>query len=239
MARLRSRISWLKEGDANTQLFHLHARHRKRKNFIAKLISGDQICTGQHEKPSVIDKFYENLLGRSATRERTINLDELGIPVHDLSDLELPFSEEDVWSTIKQMPSDKAPGPDGYTGRFYKTCWPIIKEDIMAAISIVWSRKLVNFGILNSAYITLLPKREDVDQPKDFRPISLVHSFAKLVTKLLANRLCSKTPGNGLTSPKRFHQGALHSGQFYVGAANCNISSPTETASHSTETRHL
>ena len=62
----------------------------------------------------------------------------------------------------------------------------------MAAISAIWSRKLVNFGTLNSAYITLLPKKEDADQPKDFRPISLVHSFAKLVTKLLANRLAPK-----------------------------------------------
>ena len=62
----------------------------------------------------------------------------------------------------------------------------------MAAISAIWSKKLVNFGTLNSAYITLLPKKEDADQPKDFRPISLVHSFAKLVTKLLANRLAPK-----------------------------------------------
>ena len=62
----------------------------------------------------------------------------------------------------------------------------------MAAISAIWSRKLVNFGTLNSAYITLLPKKEDANQPKDFRPISLVHSFAKLVTKLLANRLAPK-----------------------------------------------
>jgi hypothetical protein len=41
MARLRSRISWLKEGDANTKLFHLHARHHKRKNFVARLVDGD------------------------------------------------------------------------------------------------------------------------------------------------------------------------------------------------------
>ena len=116
----------------------------------------------------------------------------MGISEHNLSELDLPFTEEEVWSTIKQMPSDKAPGPDGFTGRFYKTCWPIIKEDIMAAISAIWSRKLVNFGTLNSAYITLLPKKEDADQPKDFRPISLVHSFAKLVTKLLANCLAPK-----------------------------------------------
>jgi hypothetical protein len=192
MARLRSRINWLKEGDANTHLFHIHARHRKRKNFIAKLISGDQICTSQQEKAAVIDEFYDNLLGSCVTRERTINLEELGILAHNLTELDTPFSEEEVWNTIKQMPSDKAPGPDGFTGRFYKTCWPIIKEDIMAAISAVWSRKLVNFGILNSAYVILLPKKDDAEQPKDFRPISLVHSFAKLVTKLLANPLAPK-----------------------------------------------
>jgi hypothetical protein len=37
IARSRSRISWLSEGDANAALFHLHARHRKRKIFISKL----------------------------------------------------------------------------------------------------------------------------------------------------------------------------------------------------------
>ena len=58
VARLRPRISWLKEGDANTHLFHLHARHRKRKNFIGKLLSGDQICT-THDKKA--DEYTMNL----------------------------------------------------------------------------------------------------------------------------------------------------------------------------------
>jgi hypothetical protein len=43
MARLRSRITWLKEGDANSKLFHMHARHRKRKNPVTKLVDGDLI----------------------------------------------------------------------------------------------------------------------------------------------------------------------------------------------------
>jgi hypothetical protein len=47
-------------------------------------------------------------------------------------------------------------------------------------------QKIVNFEVLNSAFITLIPKKIGADH---FRPISLVHSFAKLVTKVLANRL--------------------------------------------------
>jgi hypothetical protein len=103
-----------------------------------------------------------------------------------------PSLEEEAWETIKRLPSDKAPGPDGYTSRFYKSSWPIIKTNIMAAISCVWAKKFRYMRALNSAYITLLPKTKEASHVKDYRPISLVHSFAKLVTKILANRLAGR-----------------------------------------------
>ena len=42
IARLRSRIRHLKEGDANTALFHRQAGFRKQKNFVPKLLRDDQ-----------------------------------------------------------------------------------------------------------------------------------------------------------------------------------------------------
>jgi hypothetical protein len=42
---------------------------------------------------------------------------------------------------------------------------------------------------LNGALITLLPKKEAVDLPSDYRPIRLVHSFAKLISKVSAMRI--------------------------------------------------
>jgi hypothetical protein len=104
------------------------------------------------------------------------------------------FTEEEVWATIKALPSDKAPGPDGYTGRFYKVAWEVIKPDLMAAVSRLMQGDVSRLFLLNSAYVTLLPKMADAMEVKDFRPISLMHSFAKIATKLLANRLTTKLP---------------------------------------------
>jgi hypothetical protein len=50
------------------------------------------------------------------------------------------------------------------------------------------------WSLLNSANVVLLPKKEDAAYPADFRPISLMHSVAKILTKLLANRLAPLLP---------------------------------------------
>lgn len=63
----------------------------------------------------------------------------------------------------------------------------------MAAISA--SRKFSNLGWLNTGYVTLIPKQQGAEQVKAFRPISLVHSIAKLITKLLASRMARKLQG--------------------------------------------
>jgi hypothetical protein len=125
MARLRSRVRFLKDGDANTSFFHKQAAFRKRKNYIPKLIDGDQIAASQEDKHKVLFGlfgFYEKLLGTAPVRSASLDLQFFHRESLDLSALDTPFIEDEVWDTIKTMPSDRAPGPDGYTGRFYKTC---------------------------------------------------------------------------------------------------------------------
>jgi hypothetical protein len=128
VARLRSRIKYLKEGDANTSIFHMQARYRKKTNLIHKLV------TSHEQKQEVLHEYYSKLLGMAQQRHFTLNLEGCHRNDVDLGDLDLPITDEEVRSTISSLPSDRAPGPDGYTGRFYKTCWHIIKADLMAAI---------------------------------------------------------------------------------------------------------
>ena len=66
---------------------------------------------------------------------------------------------EEVWSVVKDLPLDKAPGPDGFTGRFYKVCWDIIKEDMMGALLAVQCGHVSKLKLLNMTFIT--PKKSD------------------------------------------------------------------------------
>ena len=93
MEKIRYRIWWLKNGDANTNLFHLHSHHRKRKTFVAKLMDGDHILTSHGEKAAIVDQFYTNLIGNNTNIERVIYLEAIRLPRYDISDLEALFSE--------------------------------------------------------------------------------------------------------------------------------------------------
>jgi hypothetical protein len=90
---------------------------------------------------------------------------------------------------MKAVPLDKALGPDGYTGWFYKATCQVIKADFMAAINILLQGDVARLYLFNSAYITVLSKKTEAIEVKDYRPISLVHSFTKMVTTILGNWL--------------------------------------------------
>jgi hypothetical protein len=66
------------------------------------VVCDDEICTSHEVKAKLIDDFYGNLIGTAWNREHSINLQALGIPSHDLADLEMSFYEKDVWEAIKQ-----------------------------------------------------------------------------------------------------------------------------------------
>lgn len=74
-------------------------------------------------------------------------------------------------------------------------------------------------GILVCSIQPILPlisKKDDTSSIKDYRPISLVHSFAKLVTKILANRLAGHLNQMVSSSQSAFIKGRFIQDNFML-----------------------
>lgn len=130
-ARQHARIKWIKLGDCNTRFFHMHANARRKKQFIAKIQDGETTVTSQADKLEKVHDYFRRILGSTENREGTLNWEALGYTQKNMEDLEFPITDTELSNTIKELPSQRAPGPDGFIGAFYKSCWGIIKNDLL------------------------------------------------------------------------------------------------------------
>ncbi|XP_071712466.1 uncharacterized protein [Rutidosis leptorrhynchoides] len=102
--------------------------------------------------------------------------------------LEQPITEQEIIDAINECGSTKAPGPDGFNLGFFKKFWPTIKESVIDAVSGFWANGEFSRGC-NASFVTLVLKKLDPLHFGEFRPISLINSYYKIIAKLLSIRL--------------------------------------------------
>ena len=102
--------------------------------------------------------------------------------------LEKEFTKEEVIQVLREMEGDKAPDPDGFIMAFFQKCWSVVEKDVMDVFDYFHQHSVFEQS-MNASFLTLIPKKCNAVNIKDFCPISLVDSVYKLLSKVLANKL--------------------------------------------------
>ncbi|XP_074293359.1 uncharacterized protein LOC141620366 [Silene latifolia] len=169
-----AKVSWLKEGDANTTIFHRVIKSRRAKNTVIQIedMHGKE-CSDKHSIQIAFLEYYNSLLGmRHDTLKVRSKVIQTG-RVYDQNHWDIllaPATDSEIKETISSIPNEKSPGPDGF---------------------------FINGKLLkqpNATNITLIPK---VDRPSNvlqFRPVACCNVLYKRISKILSNRLSKVLP---------------------------------------------
>ncbi|GJT75163.1 RNA-directed DNA polymerase, eukaryota, reverse transcriptase zinc-binding domain protein [Tanacetum coccineum] len=191
----KAKIKWAIEGDENSKYYH-GILNKKRNQLAIRGILADGVWV---ENPDdVKNEFLSHFSNRFDLPESPrIQLD-MDFPnvlsPEQQADLECNVSRDEVKRAVWDCGVDKSPGPDGFTFGFYRRYWSLIENDVVAAVCHFFQHGDFPKGG-NPCFISLIPKVHDANMVKDFRPITLIRSVYKIISKILANRLVG-TLGN-------------------------------------------
>lgn len=105
-------------------------------------------------------------------------------------DLELPITFQELTRAVHQLNKGKTPGADGLSAEFFQFFWPQIGPLLHKVITLATTTGTLPTS-MQKAVITLLPKRGDLLNIKNWRPISLLTADYKIYGRVLSNRLRS------------------------------------------------
>ena len=117
------------------------------------------------------------------------------------------ISLKELWDALRPTANSSAPGPDHVTWRHVKLALSLPDTD--AALLAIFNRICLT-GIWPSCFkdsiSVIIPKlnKPDYSIPKAYRPIALLNTMGKLLTKILANRLQHDAAQYGLLHREQF-----------------------------------
>jgi len=104
------------------------------------------------------------------------------------NELEAEITEDELTKSINGANMASAPGADGISNSFIKKFWIYFKTPMLKLCKNSFENGTLPL-FLRTANIRLIPKKGDTSKIKNWRPISLLNCFYKIISRVITNRL--------------------------------------------------
>lgn len=184
IAKQHSRNNTIALGERNTKL-----KRRKRNNINCIQDKNNTVVSSRDEIDETLTSYFSELFTKSSIdpEEEISSHIKSTISIEENLTLTAIPSPEEIWMVVKNLKSNKAPGPDGFPVSFFKHNWVIVGSQLVAVVKDFFKNKNLDIN-LNKTYLFLIPKTKHPKTPTDYIPIGLYNTPYKVIAKLMANR---------------------------------------------------
>jgi exonuclease III len=172
-----------------------HIKNDNNENFISDIQRRDYIVNYFSSiyqvpdgAPEAFDGLIEEFLGPEICNHPVVLGSKL--TVNEARDLEADLDIGDLDKSVLDCKVRTAPGLDGFNNSFIKKYWKFFRHPLLK-----YSHTCFRKGRLTDSFrtgsIKLIPKKGDTSKIKNWRPISLLNCFYKIISRAINYRLQS------------------------------------------------
>ena len=186
---LRSKERDLEEGEKCTRYFF--KKIISRSNVLTSIKDKDgSLKTDTKQITKVVEDFYDELFGEKEVFNHVMDevLSFLDKTVVDTVLLSQDFTLLEIDKNITCFKKGKSPGEDGLPLEFYLTFWDILRHDLLTVFK-DFERLDQLPDSFRMGIVSLLFKKNDKTDLKNWRPITLLNVDCKLFSKILTSRM--------------------------------------------------
>ena len=196
VAKINKTKSWffLKIYKTDRPLARLIKKKREKTQINRIRNEKGEVTTGTAEIQRIMRDYYKQLYANKMDNLEEMDkfLEKHELPKlnqEEIENINRPITSTEIETVIKNLLTNKSPGPDGFTGEFYQT----FREELTLILLKFFQNIAEGEALPNSfheATTTLIPKPDkDATEKENYRPISLLNIDVKILNKILTNRI--------------------------------------------------